>query len=256
MNKTSLLKAMTVILMMGASMGANAGWFGLGGTSWKEEVLLHDGTKIVVERHIERGGRHEIGQKPPVKEETLTFDVPKSGERVAWKTASAEDIGYADLKPLALDIVNGVPYLVTDPVGCLAYNKWKRPNPPYIVLRYESSVWRQIGFQELPGEIKKPNLIISSPDVKAEGRHETISAADIAKLNSSLPQPQYRSILREAIKVAHLDCGEMTYDGRGGWVGIGWFRDQPSYEACLKYCVRNRIETQYCPCNRFFEEGK
>ncbi len=40
-----------------------------GGNSWKEEVLLHDGSKIIVERTVERGGRHEVGQKPSYKEQ-------------------------------------------------------------------------------------------------------------------------------------------------------------------------------------------
>jgi hypothetical protein len=43
------------------------------GTSWKEEVLLHDGTKLIVERSVVRKGRHEIGQKPPIGEERLDF---------------------------------------------------------------------------------------------------------------------------------------------------------------------------------------
>jgi hypothetical protein len=43
-------------------MSADAGLFGLGGTSWKEEVLLHDGSTILVDRSVVRGGRHEIGR--------------------------------------------------------------------------------------------------------------------------------------------------------------------------------------------------
>lgn len=56
-----MLKQVTklgLILMMGLSMSAEAGLFGFGGTSWKEEVLLHDGSKIIVERSVELGGRH------------------------------------------------------------------------------------------------------------------------------------------------------------------------------------------------------
>ena len=38
-------------LLIATSMNANAGFLGFGGTSWKEEVLLHDGSKIIVNRH-------------------------------------------------------------------------------------------------------------------------------------------------------------------------------------------------------------
>ena len=36
---------------------ACAGLFGFGGDSWKEEVLLHDGAKIVVKRSLSYSGR-------------------------------------------------------------------------------------------------------------------------------------------------------------------------------------------------------
>jgi hypothetical protein len=49
-----------LLLMMGMSMSAEAGLLGFGGTSWKEEVLLHDGQKLIVERSQTRGGNHEI----------------------------------------------------------------------------------------------------------------------------------------------------------------------------------------------------
>ena len=68
------------ILAIGSATNANAGLFGIGGTSWKEEVLLHDGQKIIVERTLEQGGRHEIGQRPGATNETLSFTVPGSGQ--------------------------------------------------------------------------------------------------------------------------------------------------------------------------------
>ena len=63
------------ILAMGTVTSADAGLFGLGGTSWKEEVLLHDGSTILVDRSVVRGGRHEIGQQPPFKEQSLSFQL-------------------------------------------------------------------------------------------------------------------------------------------------------------------------------------
>ena len=206
------------ILTMGAGMNANAGLFGLGGTSWKEEVLLHDGTKIVVERSVERGGRHEIGQRPPYKEQSLSFTLLSSSERVIWTAAYSKEVGYSDLRPLLLDIVRGVPYLVTDPVGCLAYNKWKRPNPPYIFWRYEDTVWQQIELADVPAELKVPNLIISSPDSKVELAGKTfMTVTEIANLNSSLTQPEYRSILREPLKNAGGSCEELIRY-KGYWI--------------------------------------
>ncbi len=41
-----------LILMMGVSMSADAGLLGLVGDRWKEEVLLHDGSKVIVKRSM------------------------------------------------------------------------------------------------------------------------------------------------------------------------------------------------------------
>ncbi len=55
-----------LLWVAGAAMSACAGVPAPGGTSWREEVLLHDGSKIVAERFVLRRGRHEIGQRPPI----------------------------------------------------------------------------------------------------------------------------------------------------------------------------------------------
>lgn len=209
------------LITLGVSMNA-FGFLGFGGTSWKEEVLLHDGSKIVVKRYAKREGRHEIGQEPPIKEETLTFQSPATNKRIVWKRDMAPDVGYADLKPIALDIVQGIPYLVTTPVGCLAYNKWERPNPPYVVYQYSADQWRQIDLRELPNAIEVPNLIISSADLEAEKNGKSpVPAADIARLNVPLTQPQYSSIRREALPERKIGCARMIH------YKCGWFGTRP-----------------------------
>lgn len=122
-----------VALIATFSLNASAAWFGFGGANWKEEVLLHDGRKIVVERHVERGGRHEIGQIPDYVEQSLSFTLPESGERVVWKDHFSEDIGSSSFLPMLVDIYQGVAYVAATNMGCLSYNKWGRPNPPYVV---------------------------------------------------------------------------------------------------------------------------
>ena len=188
-----------LILMMGVNMNADAGLFGHT-MSWKEEVLLHDGGKIIVERTVERGGRHEIGQQPPIKEESLAFTLPAINEHITWKNEFSKDVGFADFMPLLLDIYQGVSYVVTTPAGCLSYNKWGRPNPPYVIFKYQSKAWQRITIQELPAEIKTPNLIVGSPDNNVEKLGTSfVKAEAIQQINSSLRQPQYKTILREAL---------------------------------------------------------
>ena len=213
------------LLTMGASMNASAGLFGFGGTSWKEEVLLHDGSKIVVKRSQSYGGRHEIGQSPPIKEQEINFTMPGSGERITWKSEYGEDIGRANFIALALHILDGTPYIVVKPNLCLAYNKWGRPNPPYVIFKHEGNAWKRIPLEELPIRFKDLNLLISTKaEEKAIAAQSVVSAELVKKLNGSLEQPELRTILREAIKPpapgSSINCEELVFY-KGAWVGPG-----------------------------------
>jgi hypothetical protein len=102
---------------------------------------------------------------------------------------------------LLVDVFQKTAYVVTVPVGCLSYNKWKRPNPPYVVFKYGSKTWQRIALQELPAEIKTPNLIFSSPDNEIEKLGQSfVTVAMVRHANSDLTQPEYKTILREAVK--------------------------------------------------------
>ncbi len=209
-----------LILLMGACMSAEAGWFGFGGDSWKEEVLLHDGQKIIVERSVEHGGRHEIGQKPPYKEQTLIFTHPGTRQKIIWEDKFSEEVGSANFLPMLLDISNGTPYLVAYPMGCLSYNKWGRPNPPYVVFKYDGKEWQRVPLQVLPAEIKTPNLIFSMPDVKVkESGKRFMTAEMIGAIIASYKQPEYRTILREPLAQAQINqmCMEMMLY-KGYWI--------------------------------------
>jgi len=213
-------KTIGLILALGMSMSAEAGLFRFGGTSWKEEVLLHDGSKIIVERSLSLGGRHEIGQEPPIKEQSLTFVMPSTHQRVSWNDEFSEDIGTASFLPMQLEIAENTAYLVVTPMGCLSYNKWGRPNPPYVVFKYQDKAWKRIPLQELPPEFKQINLAFSSPDHAAkEARHGLLSAEQIKKWNSDAQQPEYKSILREPLPQARINemCEERVLY-KGNWI--------------------------------------
>lgn len=211
------------LMILGVDMSAEAGLFGLGGTSWKEEVLLHDGKKIIVERSQTYGGRHEIGQSAPIKTHTITFTLPNSAKTLTFKSEYSEDVGRANLNLLALHILNGTPYIVAEPNLCLAYNKWGRPNPPYVIFKYDGKAWQRIPISQLPAEFKAINLIVNN------GREEDIEQAaavkgyvsetDVREINSSLRQPEYRGILREAYATAAGSCAPMVHY-KCGWTGV------------------------------------
>ena len=219
-NGLSLLRVFTtigLILTLGVSMSACAL---VGGASWKEEVLLHDGSKIIVKRTVERGGRHEIGQKPPYKEQSLSFIMPGTNQRVTWEDHYSEDIGTANFLPMLLEIVKGTPYLVVHPMGCLSYNKWGRPNPPYVIFKYDGKEWQRITLPQLPIEIKTPNLIFSMPDIEVEKMGKQLIPAEMIKqIIDRYRQPEYKTILREPLTKEQIDqmCEERVLY-KGSWI--------------------------------------
>lgn len=227
--------------------------------SWKEEVLLHDGKKIIVERSQTYGGRHEIGQSPPIREHTISFSLPSSNKTLTFKSEYSVDVGRANLNLLALHVLNGTPYIVAEPNLCLAYNKWGRPNPPYVIFKYDGKAWQRIPFSQLPADFKAINLIVNNgreEDIqRAASGPGYVSVADVQHINSSLQQPEYKTILREAYPTAAGGCSEMVRVN-DGWEGLGFFSGQPTYEACLKYCAQKGVSEQNCPCNSIFKGRK
>jgi hypothetical protein len=204
-NKNRLSRIILLIfIFMGVTNMDALGFLGFGDSAnWKEEVMLHDGQMIIVERSLIRKGRHEVGQEPPIKEHTLTFTPPGSDKSITWKSEYTDDIGHSSLSLLALGIVNGTPYITTKPTRCLAYNKWGRPNPPYIFFKYVDQKWKQITLQEFPVEIKQPNVVLSLESghnaLKSALQSGFVSFEKIKELNSTIKQEEYKTIVRKPL---------------------------------------------------------
>jgi len=201
--RTTINQWMAAILLM--ILGGGMSVCAMGNkTSWKEEVLLHDGQRIIVERTQTYGGRHEIGQSPPVREHTISFTLPHSNQTLSFKSEYSEDVGRANFNLLALHVMNGTPYIVAEPNLCLAYNKWGRLNPPYVIFKYDGKAWQRIPLSQLPARFKSINLIVNNgreEDIeRAASGSGYVSVADVQQINSSLRQPEYKTILREAVK--------------------------------------------------------
>ena len=235
------------ILTMVTSMTA-CGFFDT--TSWKEEVLLHDGSKIIIKRVYHLGHPRTLDSTEKSNlDETVTFTLPGTNKEITWKT----DFRDAKLEPnsldiLVLDIVNGTPYIATNPRGCSSYNKWARPNPPYIFFKYDGNDWKRIPLEEFPAVIDKVNVIVSRPPAELQKSFYTVE--QVNQRNHDL-EGEYKTIVRTSMK--GVGCPEWVTSGKGGWYGIDWFSNQPSYEACLRVCKREKFDAEHCPCDRLFK---
>jgi hypothetical protein len=208
----------TGVCMNGCAFGNTA--------SWKEEVLLHDGQKIIIKRSQTYGGRHEIGQSPPVREHTISFSMLDSGNAIRWTSDYSEDIGRTNFNLLALHIINGTPYLVVEPNLCLSYNKSGRPNPPYVFFKHDGTTWKRIPLAELPAEFTSINLIVNNSRLNDIKRLADLTgyvpAEGVRQLNSSLRQKHYLAIVRMPLKLGSMgiSCPELVYY-KGAWVSPG-----------------------------------
>ena len=208
-----------LLLMLLISMHAHAGLFGFGGESWKEEVLLHDGQKLIVDRSVEFGGRHELGQKPPYKEQTLAFTLPSTKERITWEDHYSDDVGSFNFNPMLLEVFGDTAYVLSSPVNTQSFSKWGCPNPPYVVFKYQNKEWKRVPLQEIPAEVKLPNLVISSPDdVAKNANHGLLSVEMIKQANDGFSRSEYRTILREPIANTGMGCLVKT---KRGWESPG-----------------------------------
>ncbi len=213
----SLLKRITqfgLILMMGVSMNGCSKTM-----SWKEEVKLNDGRVIVVDRHFNLGGYPTLdaSERRPL-DETITFNMPDSSKKIVWKTEFNDRVPELNsLSPLLLDVIGGIPYLATSPAGCIAYNKWGRPNPPYILFKYANTAWQQIPLKEFPAVLVRANLI-GKPAASLLKPYYTVEAAKAEREDGNISDYD-KTILREALAKERINqmCMEMVLY-KGSWV--------------------------------------
>lgn len=210
------------------TLNAFAGWFGFGATSWQEEVLLHDGNKLIAERSVTLGGPHEIGQRGSYTKVTLAFKHPVTGKVITWEDNATPDLRTSNFLPMALDVFPDAAYLVVSPMGCLSYNKWGRPNPPYVVFKFVEQKWNRVDLSELPIETKAPNLIFSSPDTEIERLGKRfIDTETIKRIANGYKQPEYKSIVREPLTSGiNITRCEVMVNYKCGWGAPGEFNRQ------------------------------
>ena len=127
-----LLFSVVLILLLclflsGCALGHSA-W-------WKEEVLLHDGQTIIVDRSQKLGGYRTLDAPAyarTVLEEKWDFPVPGTRKVVTWRVNQRFPPEGESLILIMVGFVQGTPYIATWPGGTIPYNYWGRPNPPYV----------------------------------------------------------------------------------------------------------------------------
>ena len=200
--------------------------------SWKEEVLLHDGSKIISHRFYNLYGGYDT-QQGAVIDETVTFNLP-NGKRIVWKSNYSDSVAEPNgLSHFYFDIINGVPYLATYPAGCIAYNKWDRPNPPQVLFKYMDNQWQRITLAELPSELinAQANVIVGNPDRSLLKPFYDVTAVNAE--NAPISTPEYKTILGEPVKGGGgVTSCEVIVRYKCGWGGPGEFNRKYFERVC------------------------
>ena len=166
---SSKLSVTALLLLCAASTTAcSAAWSFTSWTDeWSEDVALHDGRFVKVEREEYWTTKLHFTDSffglptvPYFRSQGadrywLKFEHPDTRETIRWK-------GERHYEPVLLDIVDGVPYLVafggpnksTEKIyGC--------PELPYVFLKYEKGIWGQwtpIPVEAAPQVLRNSNL--------------------------------------------------------------------------------------------------
>lgn len=223
MHRTSRkLKAALLAAALAGSLTACAGGAGYGGAaSWKEDVLLHDGTKIIVERSQTYGGFPTIDSRErAVLEEEWTFHGHDDHRQVTWKVNQRHPPEGESLMLLQLNFLDGVPYIATSPAGCFSYNHWGRPNPPYVFFKYDGKSWQRIQLAEFPVEFKEANVVVGGRMNPKDQAGTTLPIGKV-KEDNRLLEPYLRHIVREPIKGGVTSCEKRVH------YKCGWFGTRP-----------------------------
>ena len=155
-----------------------------------------------------------------------------------------------------MHVLNGTPYIVTEPNLCLSYNKWGRPNPPYVFFKYDSNAWQRISLEQFPAEFKTINVAHNTlgQDAQELVRLGLVSAEKVREMNRSSAD-EYKRILREALQGMERRCRVEFSNGKGTWLSIDWFRDEKDLASCLRVCEQKSFKDSACPCGQFFKKG-
>jgi hypothetical protein len=167
---------------------------------WKEEVRLHDGRLIVVERSKVMSGPREPFRSATVGKWTLAFENPdKPGKKITIDVHGGAD-------PMLLGFVQGVPYLAIQPGRGDARYFYNCPHPPYIFFRYDGE-WKRIELKELPKELVARNLPNDTPEYEARSRKwGIITSVEMQKLLEIVKRENSVGIIRPNGDETIYDC--------------------------------------------------
>jgi hypothetical protein len=129
----------TVTAALLALVGLAYEWYDYRFPSWKEEVLLPDGRKIIVKQ------RRDFIEGYGTRRTWLTFFLPEMGGEQTWSEW---------LYPTMIGAADGAVYVVGRPRGSRQFRMYSHPKYVYVAFKWQGGQFRRIPFMSVPEHLR------------------------------------------------------------------------------------------------------
>ena len=141
--KRRTLIGLVLLLMI---LGGGYAWFDYRFPSWKEEVVLPDGRKIVVKQ------RRDFIEGYGTRKTWLTFSLPEMGGERTWEE---------DMQPILVTVSKeGRVYVVGWPSGEKQMARYRHPRYGYVAFQWEKETFERVPFTSIPEDLRQEENVI------------------------------------------------------------------------------------------------
>ncbi len=171
---------------------------------WKEEILLHDGRKVIADRLDTYAGPRDLTlSESNTKERTIRFTDPSDPK----KTYAHKITGVSNY--LMLDFHEGKPWLIVH-VGPFSTDT-RCPIGTYDTYAWDGAHWVQKSFRERPKQFGKPNMatnyLVDQPERRRKGQ-----VLSVSEIQNILRDKQRNFSAEETWKFIDIDVDKRSTD--------------------------------------------
>jgi hypothetical protein len=117
---------------------------------WREEVRLSDGRSIIVTQ------KHEYYEDYGTNQAWVTFSLPEMGGERTW---------HSYLKPMRIDVIDGVVYVFGRPRGDRQVKYYQYPRHYLVAFKWDGNSFARVPFLSLPSDFRRrENIFPCIPD--------------------------------------------------------------------------------------------
>jgi hypothetical protein len=165
-----------IVLVMSLSTAPIPATCASGGLAWTEEVKLHDGKVVRLER---RAGFSTSGF-PVQKRGQVTFhEFCYAPMRIYWKSRP-------EYRPELFDIVGGRAYAKVSLGDCTSCMLQGYPNSGALYFVWDAGGWRRIEYRDFPAQVRLNLLLTPVQANPRDDAHGLVTLADKEELDMSI----------------------------------------------------------------------